>query len=225
MASLAAARLPTRAVQALGRRVLETLDGRILLPTRLPTETRVRLAEEFERIQWPVRSRLHDHIVFRSGPSLGTNAVALPSGDIIVTDALVRLAQDDEEILGVLAHEAGHVAARHGVRQLLQSSFLALFVTWYLGDISTLAGAAPTALLQAKYSRDFEQEADDFAAEVLRQNGIAPTRLADLLERLEASRSSGGSSPSAMDYLSTHPATAERLKRLRTSSTLPLRAH
>src|SRR5262249_14352222 len=108
-----------------------------------------------------------------------------------------------------------HVAARHGIRNLLQSSFVALVLTWYVGDVSTLAAMAPTAMLQAKYSRDFEREADDYAAAALRQNLIPPGRLADVLERLEASRSGRAREAAAMSYLSTHPATAERLSRLR----------
>jgi Zn-dependent protease with chaperone function len=222
MATFAANRLPPRVEQVLGRQVLDTLDGPILQPTRLPMAAQARLTAGFDHLRRPAGSRQPDRIVFRSSAALGANAVALPSGDIILTDALVTLARDDEEILGVLAHEAGHVAARHGIRQLLQSSMVALFVTWFLGDISTLAATAPTALLQAKYSRDFEREADDYAADALRRNGIAPGRLADLLERLEVSRPGGGAAPSPIGYLSTHPATADRLQRLRTTSPAPV---
>jgi Zn-dependent protease with chaperone function len=216
MSRLVAYRLPPRSLQALGRRVLLTLDGGILLPTRLPAETRARLAGRFGRLRLPDGS-LRCRIAFRQSAVLGANAVALPSGDIILSDALVALARDDDEVLGVLAHEAGHVAARHGVRNVLQSSAVTLFVTWYLADVNTLVAAAPAVLLQAKYSRDLEREADDYAAAVLRLNGISPGRLADLLERLVQSQSGRDSNSAALGYLSTHPATADRLQRLRAS--------
>ena len=47
-----------------------------------------------------------------------------------MTDGLVHLSKDDRELLGVLAHEAGHIARRHGVRHLLQSSAVTAFIAW-----------------------------------------------------------------------------------------------
>jgi Zn-dependent protease with chaperone function len=128
----------------------------------------------------------------------------------------VTLAKDDREILGVLAHEAGHIERRHGLRQLLQNSTVTLFIAWYVGDVSSLVATAPTLLLQAKYSRDFEREADAYAAEVMRANGISLAHLADILERLESGRSSGRALKRVTtDYLSSHPTTADRLRMLR----------
>ena len=77
-----------------------------------------------------------------------------------------------------------------------------------------VGAAAPAALLKAKYSRDLEREADAYAARVLRMNGMPPSLLADALELLEKShgRAGGGG---AISYLSTHPATAERLAWIR----------
>ena len=89
--------------------------------------------------------------------------MALPSGTLIVTDAFVMLAANDDEIVSVLAHEAGHVEHHHGLRLVFQNSVVALVITWLVGDVSTLLAAAPTALLQAKYSRDFERDADAYA--------------------------------------------------------------
>jgi predicted Zn-dependent protease len=86
-----------------------------------------------------------------------------------------------------------------------------LFVVWFLADINPIAVAAPAALLQTRYSRDFEREADAYAVELLSGAGIHAGHLADILERM-STRTAGGLLP---DYLSTHPPTAERLQALR----------
>jgi predicted Zn-dependent protease len=95
---------------------------------------------------------------------------------------------------------------------MIQSSVVSILVTWYIGDISALAAAAPAALLEARYSRDLEREADAYAAAALRINGLSPTLLADILERMSAER---GDLPDALAYLSTHPTSAERIAQLR----------
>jgi Zn-dependent protease with chaperone function len=119
----------------------------------------------------------------------------------------------------VLAHELGHVSERHPMRQLLQGSVVALAMTWYLGDISSLLATAPTLLLQTNYSRNFERRADHFAAGLLRANGIKATRLADILAKLEASHGAaqhaGKQQTHITDFLSSHPDTDERIRSLR----------
>jgi Zn-dependent protease with chaperone function len=148
---------------------------------------------------------------------LGPNAMALPSGTVIVTDQLLELSDVDDEIIAVLAHETGHVEGRHGLRALFQSSIVALGATWFLGDVNVLIATAPTTLMQAKYSRDLEREADDHAVAVLMLNGIPTGRLVRMLERLDESGDKRGSASGSIAerYLSTHPVTAERVARLR----------
>jgi predicted Zn-dependent protease len=89
-------------------------------------------------------------------------------------------------------------------------------VTWLVGDVSAIVAAAPTALLQAKYSRDLEREADSYALVALRVNGIPTEHFAVMLERLEHSAEDrGGIRAGALDYLSSHPVTSERIERVR----------
>jgi Zn-dependent protease with chaperone function len=142
-----------------------------------------------------------------------------------VTDELVKLAPDDEAVLAVLAHELGHLNRRHSLRMLIQGSIVAGLVAWYLGDVSSVAAGLPTLLLQSRYSRAHEREADRFAATMLKANGIPPRRLADMLSRLEAAhRDRAGKAadgaqedqqrPAFADYYSSHPATKERIDAL-----------
>lgn len=239
-AGAAAGWVPETVTSSISDQVLASLDGDVLKPSTLPVERQRQLTSVFDRL---VESDRHSYrLVFRDSPDLGANAIALPSGIIVVTDALVGLAHDEREVLGVLAHEAGHVQQRHGLRLLLQASTLTLVLGFAVGDFTSLVTLAPVVLLQAKYSRDFEREADAYAADVLRRHGIRPAVLADMLERIEAWELAGrppldGHQPDSnaprrqgdgqalervsspvsgvLDYAAGHPATKERLEYLR----------
>jgi Zn-dependent protease with chaperone function len=218
VAEQAAARIPYATGHIIDVQALRTFDEGLMQASTLTTARQQSLQKRYDKL----RSGLHlppYPLEFRSSKSIGANAFALPGGTIVVTDELVKLASNDDEIMAVLAHELGHVSERHPLRQLLQGSVVALAMTWYLGDISSLLAVAPTLLLQANYSRNFERSADHFAAELLREHGINATRLADILAKLEATHEAGhhsGKSQSDLsDFLSSHPNTDERIRSLR----------
>jgi predicted Zn-dependent protease len=213
LAGLVATQVPASLTERLSSEVLGVLDAQVFTESGIPKVRQDRIESAFRRLDLPEGvPRDRYRILFRRSDQLGANAVALPSGLIIVTDGLVNVAADDREILGVLAHEAGHVDQRHGLRLVLQNSLLGVLIAWFIGDLSTLAAAAPAALIEANYSRELEREADAFAVDVLRMNGIAVRHFGDILRRLE--QESGSGTPAAFQYLSSHPATSERLKRL-----------
>ena len=217
VAAVVAEHLPQDAVEALGQGTLQALDSQVFLPSTIPAARQQALVRRFEAM--PESAAVRHEIVFRDGRKVGPNAFALPSGTIVVTDQLVNLAPHDEAILGVLAHELGHLAHRHAVRMVLEATVVGLAVTWYVGDASGLLASAPTAVLNARYSRVLEQEADDYAAGLLRSNGMTPAVLADMLEALEHARTEGRNGQrapgKATDFLASHPATAERIRKLR----------
>lgn len=222
-ADKASVHVPQTAVDAMSDKTLALLEQRVLEPSRADPVRADALARAFGRMHLPDGARIAHRVLFRSAPAIGPNAFALPSGTIIVTDGLLELTDRDEEVLAVLAHELGHVARRHGVRQVLQSSAVGLFVTWYLGDVSSLLTTVPAALLEARYSRELEREADEFAARMLRENAMSPELLVAMLGRLERAHRPAAANDtdtrrdarSLPDYLSTHPATDERISRLR----------
>ena len=153
-------------------------------------------------------------VEFRYCKAIGANALALPSGIIIFTDDMVKLAKDDKELLGVFAHEVAHVDYRHTLRHILQDSIAGLLIVVLTGDIgsaSSLAAAIPTVLLQTKFSREFEREADIQAAENMVKLNLQPVHLANILERLEKEY---GDEEDSASFLSTHPLTKERVKYL-----------
>ena len=213
VAGVVARQVPASWTERLSTEVLGVLDARMFTASAIPQPRQEAIESAFRRLDLPDGTpRERYRILFRKSELLGANAVALPSGAIVVTDELVMLAADDREILGVLAHEAGHVDRRHGLRNVLQNSLVGLVIAWFIGDVSTIAAAAPTALIEANYSRELEREADAFAVNVLRTNGIPVRHFGDILRRLE--KESGSEGSDAFQYLSSHPATSERLERL-----------
>ncbi len=213
--------MPVEMQVELGAGTLATLDKLLFEPSQLPSGEQDRLVERFTAMTSTLQHGEHYRLVFRRSPRGGANAFALPSGTIVVTDELVRLAQDENELLAVMAHEVGHVVHRHGLRHVLQNSAVALLVVTVTGDIaslSALAATVPTLLVEAKYSRAFELEADQYVVDYLRLHGIAPRHFASILRRLQEE---SGSAESAVGYLSSHPATSERLRSFSPSTASP----
>lgn len=208
--------LPRSTETHVGSDALRALDETLLAPSTLPPDRQAQLRSLFSGMtDSPGDGRSSLRLELRAGKRLGANALALPSGIVVLTDELVRLAEDDDEITAVLAHEIGHIQHRHLLRLVLQNSAAALFVALTLGDLSlltSLAAGLPTLLLQMKYSREFETEADDFALAFLAARGIRGEKYAALLTRIEGKR---GSVSLGVDYLSTHPDTRKRVDRAR----------
>jgi predicted Zn-dependent protease len=205
-----AARIPVEAEAALGRETLEGMERYFLKPTKLSSARQAGLRARFDAVARAGGETAPYRLEFRSSPMIGANAFALPSGIIVMTDELVKLARNDQEVIAVLAHELGHVRHRHTMRRLLESSATALIIAGVTGDIASttsLAAAAPTLLLQTKNSRDHEREADAYAIEMMRKSGIEPRHFAAILKRLEGETPQRGGLPG---FLSSHPPTEER---------------
>jgi Zn-dependent protease with chaperone function len=208
-------RLPVATERGLGEKALDGLDRTVFQPTRLPPRRQAELKSLFAGMTATIEGARGYRLELRASNRMGANALALPSGIIVVTDALVELARSDDELVAVLAHEIGHLRQRHALRALLQNSGTALVLLAISGDLGSMwsVANAPAVLLQSRYSREFEREADDFALAYLRGRGIPPDALANLLLRIEQQ-------PGAAElptYLSTHPSTRERITRARTA--------
>ncbi len=216
-AKRAAHALPQSVTDKLGTDTLATLDKMIFEPSTLPPERQAEIRDKFAEFLRTVEDAHGYRLEFRDSGRMGPNAFALPSGELVVTDALVELAADDREIIAVLAHEVGHVRHRHILRAILQNSAVVVVFTLVTGDLSsaTAFGAAlPTFLLQSKFSREFENEADAFAVDYLRKAGLEPRHLADILDRLTEAHRHDGDKSDIFDYLSSHPPTPERRRRI-----------
>jgi predicted Zn-dependent protease len=199
---------------AIGQHALASIDRLYAKPTRLGREQRAHvhalledfMAGEADVSPWRLQFR-------RMG---GPNAFALPGNTIVVTDELVSFAANDDELLAVLAHEVGHLRERHATRLVLQQSGIAVLATAVAGDavgMTFLAAAIPAMLLDARYSRAFEEEADAAAIAQLKRHGRSPQAFADVMRRFANDPRTSEPNDPLFRYLSTHPATEERIRR------------
>ncbi len=207
--------LPADVNALIGERAQPTVESLLgLLPSELPPERQERLRTAFAAVVAEAGSADFEYqLQFRRSPAIGPNAIALPSGTILLTDELVELAERDEELLAVLAHEVTHVEQRHGVRSVLQDSGVAFLAGVLLGDLSSatsLGASLPTVFARAGYSRDFEREADRGAASFCRGRGWGTGPLRVMLERL--GQAHPGSDEAS--WLASHPDIGERVRAL-----------
>jgi predicted Zn-dependent protease len=154
------------------------------------------------------------------------NALALPGGYVYITRGLLALADNEAEMAGVLAHEIGHVTARHTAERYstAQAANIGLMVLSVLGSaagvpsgVGQLAGFGAQAALQS-YSREQELESDMLGVRYLSRAGYSPHAMTSFFHKLkvheELERAMEGKTGAAPNnIMATHPRTAERISR------------
>lgn len=143
------------------------------------------------------------------------NAWVTAGKSVTVTTGLMNLLVREEEIFGVLSHEAGHAKLKHyegRVQNNVGISIAALLLGKALGDnsLGNTAVGVGAGLATAGYSREQEVAADDFAVDLAFKGGKDPTGIYTALERL--SLYGGKSAPSGF---SSHPPDDRRLRRVK----------
>lgn len=206
--------LPVDQEERFGGEILAQLDATIFKPTTLPAERREALSKKFATAAAAAAPDVAYRLEFRNvGGKYGVNAMALPGGTIVLLDGLVKLSSNDDALMGVAAHELGHVAGKHSSRQLLQTLGLGTLAAALWGDFSHAIANATLAVGVLRYSRDFERDADEFAIALLRANGISTRPLMEFFGTMEKQR--GRTRAEVPAFLSSHPGTEERRQRLR----------
>jgi predicted Zn-dependent protease len=209
--------IPPEMESRMGAESMAALDAHLLKHTRLMEVDRERVRAAYARVKKTLEVPMRSRLELRRSETLGANAFALPSGIVVMTDEMVELATSDEQLAAVLAHELGHVHHRHIMRSILQNSATALLVATLLGDVTSVTGLAasiPTFLVEQRYSREFEYEADDFALQWMRSQGVPDEEFAAILEALHREHGGGGDGDLSQ-YLSTHPSIVERIEAIR----------
>lgn len=198
--------------ELLSSSTMTTLDNTVFEPSKLDAETQKDIAEGFDKLAAASAGGADGYSLnFRKGGHIGPNAFALPDGTIVLTDELVEMANDNETILGVLAHEIGHVDHDHSLRQVYRAAGVTGLILLIGGDVG--AGVEDiliqgSALLQLRHSRSAEAEADRFSIELMHRTGHDPLAISRFLELIRDKL--GDTSES--DFLSTHPATPSRIE-------------
>ena len=163
------------------------------------------------------RPNLKYKVTILNSPAI--NAFALPNGQIYITRGLIALANDKAELASVLSHEMGHVIARHAAireEQAKQAAIISRVVNDVLSDPQVGALAlAKSKLTLASFSRAQEFEADGIGVGISARAGFDPfgaSRFLTDMQRNADLKTAGNSNPRAADFLSSHPATPERVK-------------
>ncbi|VAW22317.1 hypothetical protein MNBD_ALPHA11-438, partial [hydrothermal vent metagenome] len=140
------------------------------------------------------------------------NAFALPGGQAYYFSGLLQKTQNSDEFSAVLAHEIGHVVARHGMQKMISSAGTGLLVGFVLGDITGLsvAGGLGSILINNSFSREAEREADAFAAQVSTRINFNPAAMVNLLDRVALDDEFA----KAMALFGTHPLNSQRREAL-----------
>ncbi len=199
--------------EIMARSTMETLDRTVFSKTTLDADTQADLSNDFRLLTAAGRRGTEGYTLnFRAGGVIGPNAFALPDGTLVITDELVNLANgDDEMLLGVLAHEIGHVDLKHSLRQIYRAAGIAGLIMLIAGDVGSGMEDMLTqgaGLLSLSYSREAESEADRYSVALMRKAGKDPAALARFFVILSAKLGDR----SKTNILSTHPGTPERQK-------------
>lgn len=208
----------------IGRAIARKLEGRLTFVTDPQVTTYVqglldRLARASTRpgIAYTVRICTNGCIVERNRKgeivSHFENAASYAGGHIYINADYMRSLSNEAELAGVLAHEVGHIAARHQVQNagdVLRATAVSLL--WG----GPVVGQFLRPVVFMKYKRDQEKEADRLALEMLYQVGIKPTGLITALEglRRKPRRSAGALDALHEVFLPSHPAERERMQYL-----------
>jgi len=164
------------------------------------------------------RPDLKYQVIILNSPAI--NAFALPNGRLYITRGLIALANDKAELASVLSHEMGHVIARHAAireEQARQVAIISHVVNDVLSDPQVGALAlAKSKLTLAAFSRAQEFEADGIGVGISARAGYDPYGasrfLSDMQRNADLKATVGGADPRMLDFLSSHPATPDRVK-------------
>src|SRR6516225_4506046 len=164
------------------------------------------------------RPDLHYKVTMLNSQSI--NAFALPTGQLYVTRGLIALANDESELASVLAHEMGHVVARHAEirdEQAHNAELANRVITDLISDPQVGALAlAKSKLALASFSQSQEFEADAIGVGMAARAGFDPYGAVRFLTSMEHNSELKATqtppiNPAAADFLSSHPATPQRI--------------
>jgi predicted Zn-dependent protease len=200
-------------LQAAKQMIPET--GRILDPkvdsgAALVAEVGNRIVRESNTAKSPFADNFHFFLVDDGGRML--NAFALPGGQITVTKSLYDQLDNEAQLAGVLGHEIGHVIAEHSAQQMAKGQLGQMLATavGVGSDDQRVAAASQMAnqMLQLKYGRDDERQADSIGLKYMVQAGYDPQGMAGVM-RVLINASNGGRQ---WAILQSHPNPDERLE-------------
>jgi predicted Zn-dependent protease len=161
------------------------------------------------------RPNLPWHFTVVDAPAV--NAFALPGGYIYLTRGIMPFLDNEAQLAGVLGHEIGHVTARHSAQQYTKSTSASVglaLLNIFVPESRPFGGLAESGLglLFLKHGRDDERQADSLGVEYAARTGWDPAGVAGMLNTLARLDEASGSRKGVPNWLSTHPAPADRVQ-------------
>jgi Zn-dependent protease with chaperone function len=220
---IAVAQTPYAIEKELGQNSYRIFEKTLFKPSKLSLEQQKRLRQKAYAMANKAKLTYKPDILFHQSPSvIGANAFALPGGPIVVTDDLVNLMENDEQILAVIAHEYAHIEQRHSLKQIYDVIGMTAIATLVLGHeeawLESATGGA-VGLWSMRNSRHFEKDADMQGIDMLRANNMSAKPLYEAINLLlrQSDKNNNQELPFSNDsenWLSTHPSGDDRLKYL-----------
>ncbi len=140
------------------------------------------------------------------------NAFSIPGGFVYIYKGLLDKLPEDDQIAGVLAHEIGHITAKHGLKRMQNSygSLLMQVAAIGSGDAQLAQGVnAIITSLYFAYSREDEYQSDELAVKYMKKAGFVPSKMIDVLEVLMKEEEKRPLGPA--NYFRSHPYPKERI--------------
>ena len=160
-------------------------------------------------------------------PTKQINALALPGGNIIIFDGLLKVADSPEELAGVLAHEVQHIFLKHSTQGILRNFASGMLLALFMGDTNVVLDGILNMTDQLNslgLNRKMEFEADAKGMELMLNAKINPQGMLTIFEKLlkkelkqqkgKEDNSSSANTNKLFSYLSTHPLAENRLAKL-----------
>jgi predicted Zn-dependent protease len=235
--------------------LLACMTGRLATPageTKLGTDAAAQVEREIGLVHAPVEeylAQIGKRLVERSSglrtgisyrfaivDMVEPNAFALPGGFVYVSRGMLALLNSEDELASVVAHEIGHVSARHHLRHaLLETPLIPVRLATGIGSLATgivsptlgrvvgALGSAPGSLFLASYSRGQEEEADAIGQQLVASAGWDPRAIGAVMDALSREERLAGGDPDRISFFDTHPTTPSRSRRaLERAAALPV---
>lgn len=200
--------IPVKASHYIGENTLELLSKSGFDSSEIPEQQQEKIRVQFQALlSQQFDSEITPTLLFKQWHG-DANAFALADGTIILTDAMVELADTSAQLDAVLLHELGHVHHNHILQQLVKASMVSVLVAYIVGDASGVGDILlSTAALgiSMRYSQQAETEADQYAANQLMLRDGSVSAIVELFEKLRANQLELPS------WLSSHPDMDERI--------------
>ncbi|MCF6359407.1 MAG: M48 family metalloprotease [Cyclobacteriaceae bacterium] len=160
---------------------------------------------------------------FKIVPDMSPNAFALPGGYIYITTGILPLLESEDELAGIIGHEIIHSNNRHSIKQMKKSILphileipgnLLGVISKPVGDLVNAPIKVSSSLISSSYSRGFETEADNYGVRLAAKAGYDPTKLPDVLKRMNDAIEVLTGNKEEKSYFSDHPYTPKRIENL-----------